>query len=151
MATAIKVEDVHAELVAAVRRQVMYPDVPRELIAGLDVVWAFIRGRDLQHGHNVALYRALGGNAVDMTCAVQVTARFDPHGEIECVEMPAGRAAAAMHVGPYAKLGETHRAVAQWALGSGHRLAGISWEVYDDPVDDPEKLRTGVYMLLASG
>jgi effector-binding domain-containing protein len=63
--------------------------------------------------------------------------------------MPAGRTAAATHIGPYSRLAETHRAVTEWALASGHRLAGVSWEVYDHPVDDPEKLRTDVYMLLA--
>ena len=150
MTVAVTIVDVAPSLIAAVRRQTVYPDVPRELIAGLDVVWAIVRGKSLQHGHNVALYRPLGGNAVDVTCAVQVAAPFQPEGEVVCLDMPTGRAATATHVGPYNRLGETHRAVAEWALANGHRLAHVSWEVYDDPVDDPDQLRTGVYMLLAS-
>jgi effector-binding domain-containing protein len=149
MGVAVQLVDAGPGLIAAVQRQTMYADVPRVLVAGLDIVWAVVRGKGLRHGHNVALYRALGGNAVDVTCAVEVAARFDPDGEVVCTDMPTGRTAHATHAGPYARLGETHRAIAEWALANGHRLAGLSWEVYDDPVDDPEKLRTDVYMLLA--
>jgi effector-binding domain-containing protein len=149
MPVVVELVDIGPSLIAAVRRRTMFADVPRVLIAGLDVVWATVRGKSLQHGHNVAIYRPLGGNAVDLTCAVQVADRFETDGEVSCTDMPAGRTAAATHIGPYSRLAETHRAVTEWALASGHRLAGVSWEVYDHPVDDPEKLRTDVYMLLA--
>jgi hypothetical protein len=129
MPVAVQLVDAGPGLIAAVHRQTMYPDVPRVLVAGLDVVWATVRGKGLQHGHNVALYRALGGNAVDVTCAVEVTARFAPDGEVTCAEMPAGRAATATHIGPYTRLGETQGGCGMgargWSPARRHQLGGL--------------------------
>ena len=136
--------------VAAVHRRTTFPEVPRVLLAGLDPVWKLIRARGLTFGHNVAVYRPLGGGAVELTCAVQVAAPFDhaDAGEVVCSETPGGDAATATHVGPYARLGETYDAVVAWVRTSGRRLAGVNWEIYGDWSDDPAKVRTDVFHLL---
>ncbi|HVY31226.1 MAG TPA: GyrI-like domain-containing protein [Polyangiaceae bacterium] len=61
-------------------------------------------------------------------------------------ETPAGRAAHALHVGPYQLLPEAHHAIHQWCREHGHTLAGLNWEVYGPHhADDPSKLRTDVF------
>jgi len=148
MDVAVSLETVAPGLIAAVNRQTMVADVPHVIGAGWDVVWGVVNGKSLQHGRNVVLFRFLGGGAADLTCGVQVATRFEAEGEVTCIEMPGGRTATATHTGAYERIGETHRAVAAWALGNGHRLAGISWEIYEDWDDDPAKLRTNVHMLI---
>ena len=62
---------------------------------------------------------------------------------------PAGQVARAVHTGPYERLKETHDAIHAWATAGGHKFAGWSWEVYGDWTDDPTKLETTIYYLLA--
>lgn len=56
------------------------------------------------------------------------------------------------HFGPYARLGAAHTAVREWCAGHGHRLAGVSCEIYghwDASWNaDPSKIRTDVFHLL---
>jgi effector-binding domain-containing protein len=58
---------------------------------------------------------------------------------------PAGRAATAVHVGPYQGLPEAHMAIHTWCLENGYPMAGRNWEVYGEPNDDANELRTQVY------
>lgn len=61
-------------------------------------------------------------------------------------ETPAGRAAHALHVGPYHLLPEAHRAIHHWCREHGHALTGLNWEVYGPHHEgDPSQLRTDVY------
>jgi effector-binding domain-containing protein len=62
---------------------------------------------------------------------------------------PAGKVAAALHVGPYARLRETHDAIHAWAAANKMTFAGKSWEIYGDWCDDPAKLETRVEYLLS--
>jgi effector-binding domain-containing protein len=135
---------------AAVTRQVIMAEVPRELIAGLDVVWAAVRREGFEGlGRNVAVYRHLDGEKVVMTCGVQVTSKFHGLGEVFCDETPGGDAVAATHVGPYERLGDTYASVARWVNEAGLHLADVNWEIYGDWEPDARKLETEVYMLLS--
>lgn len=86
---------------------------------------------------------------MDIDFGVQVTRRFEPSGELSSTETPAGRVAAAVHVGPYERLGETHQAVHEWAAANKITFGGKSWEIYGDRTDDPKKLETRIEYLLA--
>ena len=72
-------------------------------------------------------------------------------GDIAVGETPGGRAVKALHIGPYAKLGETHGAIMTFMADRGLQPAGPSWEVYvDDPGDaDESTLRTEIYYPIA--
>jgi hypothetical protein len=134
--------------IAAVKRRTAIGDVPKVLIPALDVVWAFIRGNKLRFGLNVAIYRHLGDDVVDMTCGVEVAQPFEEAGEVVRDYTPAGEAARGLHVGPYDRLGETYDRVAAFIVRSRRQRAGVNWEVYGHWTDDPAKLETDVYMLL---
>jgi len=149
---AIRIVTVEPAPIAVVRRRTTFAAVPNVIRGMLDVVWAAVRNAQLpKHGHNVAVYRPLGGGSVDLECGVQVATHFDDIGEIVCSEIPGGEVATATHVGPYTELGKTFDAVIAWARENGHRLAGVNWEVYGDWNEDPAKLETDVYMLLQRG
>lgn len=61
-------------------------------------------------------------------------------------QTPAGRAAHALHIGPYHLLPEAHRAIHEWCRQHGHTMAGLNWEVYGPHhPEDPSKLRTDVF------
>ena len=116
--------------------------------APIDAVWAFVRSRGLDAGHNVAIY----GPGVDAELrawfGVEVASYFDGDCSIECAAMPSGLTAVATHVGPYHDLGRTHRAVLEWCLDHAHPVSDTSWERYGDWTDDPAALETEVGYLL---
>jgi hypothetical protein len=53
------------------------------------------------------------------------------------------------HWGAYSQLGEAHQAVTDWCASQGKRKTGTRWEVYGPHNDDPAKVWTEVYWLLA--
>ncbi|MGH2994210.1 MAG: GyrI-like domain-containing protein [Solirubrobacterales bacterium] len=66
-------------------------------------------------------------------------------GRVASGELPGGRAATTIHVGPYEGLQQAHEAIGEWVLANGHDPAGPVWEVYvTGPPDesDPSKWRT---------
>ena len=137
--------------IAVARRSVTQSEIPAVMIPALDAVWAFVRGRELETGHNVAVYDAGDGSDAGFTAwfGVQVAAAFDGDCSIDCAAMPNGVTAVATHIGLYNRLGETHRAVRAWCQEHGHALSGTSWEIYGDWTDDPTKLETTIGYLLA--
>ena len=71
-----------------------------------------------------------------------------PAGRIVASGLPAGRVATTVHRGPYAGLGEAHRAVGKWCRASRVSPAGLRWEVYGPHDDGPAKVWAEVSWLL---
>ena len=117
-------------------------------ILGLfDRVYAFLGTSGMQHaGINVTLY--LDGQ-ISVEAGVIVEAPFEDTATVFCSSLPAGRAAHAVHYGPYSQLGSAHDAVQSWCRDQGLVTTGVSWEVYGHWNDDPSLLRTDVYWLVA--
>jgi effector-binding domain-containing protein len=70
------------------------------------------------------------------------------NGDVQPSGIPAVRAAAGIHVGPYAELGGTYRALEAWIAERGLAHAGPAYEFYlDDPAETPEpELQTRIVL-----
>ena len=139
-------------ILAAIRRRVTIAAIGTVWRPALDEVWSFLHAHpDLREGgHNVFLYRhpARRDEPMDIDFGVEVVREFAPSGDVRPVRTPGGRAAVATHLGPYDQLGRAHDAVHTWAAANGVEFAGMSWEIYGDPADDPAKTETTVMYLL---
>lgn len=94
------------------------------------------------HGHDEArgVFEIEAGLPIDGPCA------GDP--AILATELPGGRAAKLVHVGPYDTLGESHDRLRAW-VAAHHEARGAAWEVYvTDPgaEPDPAKWRTEIFL-----
>lgn len=123
---------------------------------------------DRRHlGCNVALYRPSGdagsaGSVGDpVTIEVGVELRDVPEdgpaalfglreGPVRFSSLPAGTVATTLHRGPYQDLPAAHAAIRAWCAAHGLAPAGPNWEVYGDWNDDPGRLETEVFVLLAT-
>jgi effector-binding domain-containing protein len=85
-------------------------------------------------------------------CGVEVSAPFTGNTRIVCSHTPSGLVATTPHFGPYGLLSNAHRAVQTWCSDHGHKLTGVSWELYGhwkkEWNSDPSKIRTDVYYLV---
>jgi len=152
MGMSVSIQAVSPRMLAAVRRHVRFGQVGSAWRPALDQVWAFLRQNPglRTDGHNIFLYQhpAMGESTMVVDFGVEVTRSFPQSGEVFSTETPAGKAAAALHVGPYERMGETHRAIQDWVAANGMTLGGKSWEIYGDWTDDPKKLETRINYLL---
>jgi effector-binding domain-containing protein len=152
MPAEVRIETVPVRLLAAVRCHIRINQIQSNWRPALDKVWAFLK----QHpglrtdGHNVFLYHhpAKRTDPMDIDFGVQVVRPFEATGDVVPTQTPAGKVAAAIHVGPYERLGETHDAIHAWAASNKITFAGKSWEIYGDWTDDPTKLDTRIEYLL---
>jgi effector-binding domain-containing protein len=152
MGTSVSVESVSPRILAAVSCKVAIGEVGAAWRPALDLVWAFLRTqRGLRtDGHNIFVYHHPDrrSDPMDVDFGVEVVREFAPSGEVQPVKTPAGTVATATHVGPYARLGQTHDAIHAWAAANDRAFAGMSWEIYGDWNDDPAKLETTIMYLL---
>ena len=152
MESSVRLERLKPRLLAAVRRTAAPIDVPRTFKPALDLVWAFLgRHKGLRtDGHNVFLYhhanRPEHGMPIDF--GVEVTRRFEPEGEVRCVETPEGEAAVLVHRGAYSGLPKAHEALHAWCAANGRTIGAYSLEVYGDWSEDPRTLETEIQYLL---
>ena len=148
----ISVQTVQSRMLAAVRRQVRIGEVAGAWKPALDQVWAFLRKNPglRQDGHNVFLYHHPSSRQapMDVDFGVEVIRKFERSGDVFLAETPAGKAASALHVGPYAHLKGTHDAIHAWAAENRVTFAGKSWEIYGDPRPDESKTETRIEYLL---
>jgi len=155
MSVQVRVENVSVRKLAAVQRQVRIGEVANSWRPALDRVWEFLRKNPglRTDGHNIFLYQHPENRQLPMNVAfgVEVTREFPPSGEVALVETPTGRAASALHVGPYERMKETHDAIHAWAAANNQTFAGWSWEIYGDWNDDVSKLETRIEYLSYQG
>ena len=138
--------------IAAVRARLPLARVPAVFAEYLNQVYAAGRdGTALLDGQNIFVYRPIPGSSgeVDVEFGVGVKAPFSASGAVAYSELPTGAAATTTHWGDYARLGEAHAAVIAWCRAQQRDLAGPRWEIYGHWTDDPSRLRTDVYYLLA--
>jgi effector-binding domain-containing protein len=152
MEARVRIERLQPRLLAAVRRTAAPREVPSAFRPALDLVWAFLRQHEglRTDGHNVFLYhhvdRPEAGMPIDF--GVEVTRRFEPEGEMRCVETPAGEAAVLVHRGAYSGLARSHAALQAWCAANGRTIGAHSLEIYGDWTEDPRALETTIQYLL---
>jgi effector-binding domain-containing protein len=104
-------------------------------------------------GAPYARYREFGPERADVEIGLPVVAELDDLDDLEAddvigvSELPAGRTARSLHIGPYDRLGETYQLLEKFMAAEGLEPDGAPWESYllmPHAVDDPAELRTEV-------
>jgi effector-binding domain-containing protein len=142
----------HAQAVdtAVIRGHVQPAELPRFIPAACGEVWTFAREAGLPNpGRHVTLYHDDAGT---VEVGVELSARFAGTERVHCSQLPAGRVATTVHLGPYQLLSQAHAAIQSWCAEHGYQLTGVSWEIYGHWQEswntDSSKIRTDVFYLL---
>jgi effector-binding domain-containing protein len=121
--------------------------IPSRILALFDLVYTWMREAPVRKaGHNYAVYDHCTPQHLRMRAGVPVSWRFADGERVKCVELAAGRAAHAVHVGPYGEMDRTYIRLHAWCRAENLRLTGESWEVYGDWTEDASKLETGLFL-----
>ncbi len=148
----IVVSEVASRPIAAVHASVPVGHVAAAWRPALDKVWAFLRTHDglRTDGHNIFVYRhpLTPGAPLEVDFGVEISRAFATEGDIVFTHTPAGHVASTVHHGPPDRLASANFAIEEWCEAHDRSLAGVSWEIYGDPGDDPATLEVQVFYLL---
>lgn len=97
-----------------------------------------------------AAYYNMDMQDLDVEIGFPVSKPLPGKGEIKPGEIPAGRQASCMHLGPYREIEPAYTALMQWIAEKGYTPTGVAYEFYlNDPAITAEKdLRTRIGFLL---
>ena len=141
MGYTVIVQEVRPQWIAAVRGPLPDRNIGAAMLGLLGQAWDHVKRNDIKtDGQNVAIYR---GRTIE--AGPRVIALSDGR-----VATPGGLAAMVVHMGPYERLGEAHKAIREWCAANGRELEGANWEIYGHHEEDPAKRRTDVFYLLRS-
>ncbi|MGD1071483.1 MAG: hypothetical protein ABSB15_15180 [Bryobacteraceae bacterium] len=130
-----------AQPIQIVRGRTTMAALPGNIRKLFDEFYAGFKGKG---GLNIVYYPGSGlAGEFEIGCGVQRESGGN-------AVTPAGLVATTVYFGAYEKMGPAHEAIHRWARETGHKLAGPSWEVYGHWSDDPAKLRTDIFYLLAA-
>ena len=150
----IRIEQFNAPRpLAVVRRRAAQRDLSTVIPQACGEVFKLAKAqRPTGLGRLVAFYLDCTTDLLELEVGVELDSPIaDSHG-LFASELPAGRVATAVHMGPYQELHRAHVAIREWCKAQGHSLAGPNWEIYGHWIkaweSDPSQIRTDVYYLL---
>jgi effector-binding domain-containing protein len=143
----IRVEDALPRPLAVARGTATRADLGRTIQKLLDAVWKVLRDQRVQTGHNILVYF---GGLEHIEAGVEVLSDFVDAGEVHHSHTPAGPVVTTTHWGDYTKMAGAYAALERWCAANGRPQTGTSWEVYGDWAEDPQQLRTDIYLLLTT-
>jgi effector-binding domain-containing protein len=144
----VRTEQAEARTLAAITATTDPSSLSQTIFQLLDHVWPVLRAQNARTDHNIVTYRPTDDGALKIEVGVEVLGDFQEDGPVRRVATPAGEVAAVAHFGGYGDLNAAYEALEAWREANGRSSAGVSWEIYGDPNDDPTKQRTDVYVLL---
>lgn len=145
----IDVVEVEAADAAVLTARVAAQDLARNVMPLFGRILQMERAGTLPAGaRHVWIFRFRDDGEVDAEVGVLTSAPVAGGDGLVATRTPAGSAAHAVHIGDFSKLPAIHAAVSAWCDDNGRARAGVSWEVYSDLDQPPQKRRCDVYHLL---
>jgi effector-binding domain-containing protein len=97
-------------------------------------------------GPPFAAYYNMDMEDLDVEIGFPVSREIAGRDDIQAGQLPGGRVATCLHVGPYGEIADAYNALSEWIEAEGYEASGISYEMYlNDPSQTPpEALMTQI-------
>lgn len=138
------IENISSRPVVGIRTRTTIGEIGDNICKLMPELGAFVGDR--MNGAPLVRWHSWEDDAGEMELAVPVREPLEGTERIRASELPGGRAAVALHVGPYDKVADTWNAFGAWMNEQGLERCDAPWEEYlNDPQDTPpEKLQTRI-------
>ncbi len=128
-----------AEFTLCIRTRAPQQDLPHVVPNSYGVIMEYAGRLGVEpSGPPYVAYFNMDPQAFDMEIGFPFGKALPGKGEILSGLLPAGRAAACLHVGPYPQLGAAYEALSKWVEAQGYTVTGVAYEFYlNDPQTTP--------------
>lgn len=84
---------------------------------------------------------------LDLEIGIPVDRPVDGRDDVQAVEIPGGRFASLVHVGPYDQLASAYEVLTAWIAEQGLEVTGAAYEFYFSPPETPpEQIKTEIML-----
>jgi AraC family transcriptional regulator len=140
----VKVMTTMPQMAIAIRERVKMGEIPQAMGAIFQELTPVLQKEVRCVGPPFAYYHSWSDDETDMEVGFPISGEGITKGRIKPFQLPAVKAAVAMHLGPYDKLMDTYNEILEWMKANGKRPAGHMWEEYLNSPDEvpADKLMT---------
>ena len=145
----VQIKDVKKQTILVIKKKVKPAEIGAALAEILPKVGAYMRSQKIQQlSAPLTFYTKTAGDELEIEGGVVVPDGTKGEGVIVTRELPAGKAAYFVHVGPYEKLSATYDKAKEVLKGKQLTDKGISWEFYvnDPSTVKPDEIKTEIYL-----
>ena len=145
----VQIKDVKKQSTLVIKKKVKQAEIGAALAEIFPKLGAFMRSQKIQQlSAPMTFYSKTTGGELEIEAGVVVPDGTKGEGAIEAGELPAGKAAYFVHVGPYEKLPAAYDKVKEILKDKQMKDKGVSWEFYaNDPTTvKPDEIKTEIYM-----
>jgi len=134
-----------------VRTRTPVSELPSTLGAAYGAVMGYMAQMGEQPtGAPFVAYHNMDMQDLDVEIGFVVARELPGRGDIQASEIPGGKVATCLYVGPYEEIEQPYNALGQWMGQHGYEASGVAYEMYlNDPGETPpEELQTQIVFLL---
>ena len=131
----------------SMRRIVSVQELPQALGQAFGQIEQYLQEIGEQPaGAAFVAYYNMDMEALQVEIGMPVARVLPGKGEIQATQMPSGKLATCMHIGPYEEIGGAYDALGAYLRDAGVQPSGVSYEIYlNDPTCTPaQELRTQI-------
>ena len=139
MAHQCQLLDRQAQPTLAIRTRASVQMLPQVLGKAWGAIMQYTGRMGVQpSGPPFVAYHNMDMQDLDLEIGFPFVEKLRGEGEVLAGEIPAGKAAGCLHVGPYDQVGGAYEALQKWMEANGHTPSGVAYEFYlNDPQSTP--------------
>lgn len=146
-----ELKDLPTQPILSVRRRTPVQSLPNVIGEAYQAIAQYLANHGEQPaGPPFAAYYNTDMQYLDVELGFTVTKSIPGDHDITSSKLPGGKAAMAVHIGPYCDVEPTYDALMQWIKDNGYEWTGVAYEFYlNDPNDtQAAELQTEIFLPL---
>ena len=139
MSSNCKFEVLSQQLTAYMRERTPVKDLPDVMGKCYAQIASAVQAQGLQiSGAPYTLYLNMDMQDLEVEIGFPVDGVLTTESDVRAGEIPSGRYASCVHLGPYSTVAQAYEALADWATEQAVQPSGVSYEFYlNDPEETP--------------
>jgi effector-binding domain-containing protein len=142
-----KIKELKFQPTLAVKTRTPVENLPQEIGNAYKGIMQYLGELGIEPvGMPFVIYYNLDMQDLDVEIGFPVPKRFKDKGAIKASDLPKGKVASCIHMGPYEEMKPTYDALTEWVQNNGYEPTGVTIEYYyNDPHEvAPEEIMTEI-------